>query len=109
MIYGDEFNTHPHYKLKDGQIGFPYGNNPYTTAWHKSDTLHVTGKIIRIFTTYNTSFILTDEGKLYACGDRSYGASGLASESGALLHRWTLLSNISHEFVTGQFLFECES
>ncbi|KAF0975582.1 hypothetical protein FDP41_005576 [Naegleria fowleri] len=83
-----------------GQIGFPYGNNPYTTAWHKSDTLHVTGKIIRIFTTYNTSFILTDEGKLYACGDRSYGASGLASESGALLHRWTLLSNISHEFVT---------
>ncbi|KAG2381877.1 hypothetical protein C9374_005669 [Naegleria lovaniensis] len=83
-----------------GQLGFAYGGVAYANVWRKSETSHITGKIIRVFTTYNTSFILTNEGKLYTCGDRSYGASGLPNDTNTPTHYWTLVPKLETEFVT---------
>ncbi len=63
-----------------------------------SSTKHIPGKIVRVFTTYNTSLLLTDEGKLYGAGDSNYGANGLIVEADKSV--WTLVPNLQDEFVT---------
>ncbi len=64
--------------------------------FYLSNTQHVSGKIRKVFTTYNTCFLLTDQGQLYGCGDSDYAVTGLMTTCTT----WTLVPNLQDEFVT---------
>lgn len=46
---------------------------------NRIDVSHISDKICKAYATYNTSFLLTETGALYACGDSTYAANGLTS------------------------------
>ncbi|EFC39463.1 predicted protein [Naegleria gruberi] len=39
-------------------------------------TDHIPDKIVKVFATYNTSFVLTENNEVWSCGDTTYNASG---------------------------------
>ncbi|KAL9645038.1 hypothetical protein ABK040_004531 [Willaertia magna] len=59
-----------------GQLGTNEGSSyeENNTTFKKANTKNIKSKIIKVYCTYNTSIILTEDGKCYACGDSTYSA-----------------------------------
>ncbi|KAF0977658.1 hypothetical protein FDP41_002980 [Naegleria fowleri] len=82
-------NEHALFVSESGKV-FGYGSNSSTQLacldrWYSElkfvriDVSHISDKICKAYATYNTSFLLTETGALYACGDSTYAANGLTS------------------------------
>ncbi|KAL9656499.1 hypothetical protein ABK040_005263 [Willaertia magna] len=62
-------------------------------------------KVIDISATYNTSFILTENGKVYSCGDNTYAADAQPKGFQKLRNEFQLVQNdkLVKEFIAGYF------
>ncbi|KAL9648560.1 hypothetical protein ABK040_012219 [Willaertia magna] len=78
-----------------GQLGFQDNFNQFK----KADTSYIKSKIIKVFCTYNTSIILTEDGKCYACGDSTYAADGQLNPESNNTHKFKLIPNLQDEFI----------
>ncbi|KAL9644945.1 hypothetical protein ABK040_004439 [Willaertia magna] len=84
-----------------GQLGTSDGAYDSKRSFKKANTSHIESKIIKVYCTYNTSIVLTEDGKCYACGDSSYSADGQLDASNSLDYRcvFKLIPNLEGEFI----------
>ncbi|KAL9656652.1 hypothetical protein ABK040_002923 [Willaertia magna] len=60
-----------------GQLGVKEISDYGEVVFKESQIDHIYSKIVKVYTTYNTSFVLTENGELYGCGSTDYAASGM--------------------------------
>ena len=93
QVYGTGVNT-------VGQLGLGLVNSQkekLTKMILDSNTLgfDISGKIIDIACGYYHTIVLTDNGKVYSCGDNSYGQLGLGNTNNSNILKEMNLTNIS--------------
>ncbi|KAL9648553.1 hypothetical protein ABK040_012212 [Willaertia magna] len=96
LILTENNNIYGYGSNYTGQLGFPFDN---LSQFKKADTSYIKSKIIKVFCTYNTSIILTEDGKCYACGDPTYAANGQLQPENSNIHLFKLIPNLQNEFI----------
>ncbi|KAL9657622.1 hypothetical protein ABK040_012701 [Willaertia magna] len=89
-IYGYGDNT-------KGQLGTK--RDLEITKITKINTDYITSKIDKIYCSHSNTFLLTKDGKCYACGDPSYCCDGQLSLQFASKEVFKLIPNLDNEFI----------